>query len=298
VLLLVWRRKIGPAEWSLALAGLIYAVALALFFRPYLAEMLPMAKVTYAGIHTQSSGPARALILFAYLVLASLVALISKDRQAWSLGVAALGFGLAAVLQGKLFSYHFLAAWAFLFLFLAALAFAQPVKIRLMAAAVLASAALQMYQTAAPWFRDAERREETVPQLLQAIRTSRNFLVLSDYPYPAFPTALYADKPYLGMAGCNGAVAAVGMLETGQDRSIDPVVRQIAVRQAVMELSRRPDLVIVNDDWWGFPGLKTHFDGLAWLDAQPAFHRLWQHYRPAGRAGPYRLFRLTSGEAA
>jgi hypothetical protein len=296
LLLLAWRRKIGAAEWALAFAGLLYAATLVIFFRPYLTEMLPIAKATYAGIHVQSYGPVRALILFAYLAMASAVGLMAKDREAWGFGLAAFGFELAAILQAKLFAYHFLPAWAFLFLFLAALSSSTTLRIRVAALLVMLAAALQMYEVAVPWFRDVERREETIPQLLQVIDRSRDFLVLSDYPYPAFPTALYAEKPYLGVAGADGAVAAVGMLETGQDRSINPAVRQLAIQQAVKELSRRPDLVIVNDNWWGFPGLTTHFDGLAWLDLQPAFHRLWQHYRPAGRVAGYRLFRLVDTE--
>jgi hypothetical protein len=296
VLLLAWRRKIGAAEWSLALTGLIYAAILVIFFRPYLVEMLPVAKATYAGIHMQSAGPIRALVFFAYLLLASVIALVAKDRDAWNLGIAALGFGLAAVLQGKLLPYHLVAAWAFLFLFLAVLASSSTLRIRLVALLAMLSASLQMYYAAVPWFDDAEERETTVPQLLQVVDRSRSFLVLSDYPYPAFPTALYADVPYLGSSGSDGALGAVGMLETGQDRSINPVVQQIAIEGVVKELSRRPDLVIVNDNWWGFPGLTTHFDGLAWLDRQPAFHRLWQHYRPAGRVAGYRLFRLVDTE--
>jgi hypothetical protein len=208
-------------------------------------------------------------------------------------GLAALGFELAAILQAKLFSYQFLPAWAFLFLFLAALTSSNALRARLVALLAMCAASLQMYQAAVPWFRDAEHREEAIPQLLQVIDRSRDYLVLSDYPYPAFSTALYAGRPYLGMGGSDGALGAVGMLETGQDRSINPAVKRLAIEGTVRELSRHPDLVIVNDDWSGFAGIRTQFDGLAWLDAQPAFHRLWQHYRPAGRAGGFRLFRLT-----
>jgi hypothetical protein len=295
VLLLLWRRKIGVAEWSLALAGLIYAVVLGVFFRPYIIEILPSAQTSYAGIQVQSDGYVRIFVLFVHLALAFAIGRRANVHEAWNLWLAALGFALAAVLQGKLFSYHFLPAWLSLLLFLTALISAKSRQMRRLAWGVMLSAVFQMYLAAAPWFRDAEGREAEIPLLLKVIDASQDFAVFSDYPYPAFPTVFYADRPYLGSNACNGAMAAVGMLETGQDRAINPIVRQIAVRQAVTELARHPHLVIVNDDWSSSSGLRSRFDGLAWLDRQPAFHRLWQHYRVTGRIGHYRLFRLVDG---
>jgi len=61
--------------------------------------------------------------------------------------------------------------------------------------------------------------------------------------------------------------------------------------QALRELGRKPDLVIVNTNWMFFGGLDKPFDGLAWFNRDPRFREEWTHYRPAGKIGIFELYR-------
>ncbi|WP_338466619.1 glycosyltransferase family 87 protein [Novosphingobium sp. ZN18A2] len=293
VLLLAQRRRINAAEWALALTGFAYAVLLIMCFRPYLEVMLPSAVASYSGVQPADVGFQRLGMATWFVMLALALAVIASDAKAVSLGLAALGFAGAAALQAKLFPYHFLAAWGFALASLVVTAVRRTGMIRAMAGATIALVAVYLgILIALPWQNDIERRERDIPVLLREIDRADSFLVISDYPYPAFPTAIYTRTPYLGSQAFTGAIPSVAALETGQDPSIDPKVKDLALYNALTDLRKNPDLVIVNGDWSSFPGLKSrNFDGLKWLNRHPAFHRLWKNYHIERRIGNWTLYR-------
>ncbi|MEO1967292.1 MAG: glycosyltransferase family 87 protein [Sphingomonadaceae bacterium] len=292
IILLAHRRKIAAAEWALAITGFAYAAIILIFFRPYLEVMLPAARTVYSGIGVQEAGQGQFLILLDYLLVAVGIAALARDRNALRLGLAGIGFGLAGALQGKFFDYHFMAAWGFVLLCLIAILVCQTGIIRILALAGLVTTLVHFAFVARPWLNDAEGRETTVRAMLRQIDRADSFIVISDYPFPAFPTAIYTRTPYLGAASCNMGLAAVGMLDTGQDSTIDASVRQIALGAELADLRKQPELVIVNTDWQSFSGLRSNnFDGLRWLNRNAGFHRLWQHYHFTGQIGQWKLYR-------
>ncbi|MFM7402516.1 MAG: hypothetical protein ACKO1N_00170 [Erythrobacter sp.] len=286
------RRRTGPAEWAIGFTGLTYGAVLLAFFQPYLSQMLPQAREGYSGIIPRPEGFEQARVIAIYLVMVSAIALLGRDRRLIGPMLMALAFFAVVLLQGKLFHYHFIPVWGAMLAALVTLTTAPLPRSRVYAGLGLLLVVYWVGSLSLSWYRDGERREALVPQLLSEIDRAQDFLVISDYPFPAFPTAIYSARPYRGVGACNMALAAVARLESGQDLTINPKVRQLAAATSTAELRSLPDLVIVNSNWSGFSRIGSgQFDGLAWLDQQDEFHRIWQNYRETGRVGTYRLFR-------
>ena len=205
--------------------------------------------------------------------------------------MAALGFAIAVILHRKGFPYHYLPTFGFLTLYLAAMLENKRRFAQFTAALFLVLETFRMATFTIPWFRDAEGRREAIPALLKEVNGSSSFTVLAAYNFPAFPTAILTDVPFLGMSPVNNFISAVGDIETGFAQQDGREVSRLALAQAMRELERKPELVIVDTDWSGLSARRVPFDGLAWFKRDPQFAALWQDYALSAQWGDYQFYR-------
>lgn len=290
-LIFLARRKIRAEEWAIAATGAVYAAALLLVFPAYLTDMVPIARATYWSVAAQENYIARIAILGALLTPALALLAVRPNATAMGFGAAALGFFLAALLQGKYFQYHFIPAWGFLVLLLAAREGDGSRLARMTSLALLTLSTGVLLLWSLNWLGSGTRYG-SIPKLLHEIDRSDSFLVMTVHPFPAFPTAIYTKSRYVGAGSSNGALAAVGVALEQHSPERAAQIGRIALHQARMEIRRKPELVIEDPNWKRHTNLTSrHFDGLEWLLRDPEFRQLWQDYRPAGHLGRFRLYR-------
>jgi hypothetical protein len=289
-LLLVFmvRRRVGTEEKAIAAVGVVYAVSILVFFQPYL-RALPGLAGSYWSVGTNAYSVGHLWHYLAQLIPALALGWLNRDGRTLGFVAASVGFAIAVVLQQKFFAYHFLAAWGFLILFLAA-QLAHPRR-RLLVALLLIVITAEMGNWVRPWFHHKASRNAEVAALVQAIDATDGFTALSIHPYPAFPAAIYSAKPYLGSSAGLLGLAAIGKL-TIAGQPVPASLARSTLDQVLTELRRRPGLVIVQTNWSLFDDL-SGYDALEWLLRDAEFRRLWGDYAPAGRIGDYRLYRRT-----
>lgn len=292
-LLLVFatRRRIRTEEWSIAATGLCYAVVLAVFFQPWLLEYVPSISSSYWGYNNK---PATVILAFSIIVPLSLAFLqwvSAPQRGVAGFAMASAGFLVAVLLHRKGYPYHFIPTFGFLALYLAARLENDRRIARVAAIIFLGLEVARLSAYSVMWFGDSEGRSATIPALVAEIDKAQSFSILSNYNYPAFPTAIYARAPFVGLSPTNNYISTVAIAETGQVPGDTRAAAERALAQALRELGRKPDLVIVNTDWIYFGGLDKPFDGLAWFNRDPRFQAEWKHYRPAGKIGIFELYR-------
>lgn len=287
-LLALYRRKFGYGERAIVITGALYAIALPTFFWPFLTDSLPLAQAAYWAIGSISNGVAPALVAGVLIITCSIAAIAARDALAKEFLIAAIGFLAAAVLQQKLFPYHLLPVWGFLVLASASL-FRER---RLVASALLVACTYVLAIVAMPWWRDSDGRAEEIPQLTAFLDRGSSFTVIAVHPYPSFPTALHTRACFLGWSNSHWFLPAVAKIATGQTNRTDPVAEEWAVRQAVTELSRSPDRVVVDTDWRRHTGLLSRrFDAIAWLERNPEFLKLWKNYAKEAKVGEFLIYR-------
>jgi hypothetical protein len=93
------------------------------------------------------------------------------------------------------------------------------------------------------------------------------------------------------MSPVNNFISAVGDAETGFVQVDASEARRLALQQAVRELERKPELVIVDTDWSGLSARRMPFDGLAWFNRDPKFRALWQDYELTGQFEDFQFYR-------
>lgn len=291
VLVFLTRRRIRTEEWTIAATGALYAAGLVLFFQPYLTEFLPMTGASY---WTHGVNSTAEIVMFAIMV-PMMIALVwwPSAPQAGRSGyaMAALGFTLAVILHNKGYSYQFIPCFGFLTLYLAASLRNPRPFVRWASIILLALTALRLTLVAVPWVIDTEARRTTIPELLKAIDGADSFWVLTNYNYPAFPTAILTRTPFVGISSNNNFASAAIAIEAGAASGDAATLGRLSREQAVRELSRQPELVIVTTTWNRYAGVTTPFDGLAWFKRDERFRDLWSHYAPAGRVGSFELYR-------
>lgn len=294
VLVFLIHRKVRTEEWVIAATGTAYAFALVLFFRPYLFEVMPLASSTYWGVSAALGSERRIIELGALLSLGFIGWCSDRKPLVLRFLAAGVGFAIAAGLQNKFFPYHFVPGWGFLMLAIAAQAAEGSKFSRYSAFALLGFGLVPLYLTTMVWLDSSRIRSIEIKSLVRAIDGSRSFTVFAVHPYPAFPSALYTSSSYVGFSNSHWVLPAVAKGITGQSDEPTDVAKYWAVQQALIELRRSPEIVVVDPDWRRHTGLRSEaFDGLDWLRNDAEFDALWREYEPVGSAGRFLLYRRT-----
>lgn len=321
VLLLVWgylaysRRSIRPVlsmeTFVLLLTGIGYLVAVWLFARPYITDIMPLISKVYWGFSYPLENVARAHILEISLVLAALIVAFAFDaHHASRLTVlAALGFLVAAFAQSKGYSYHFYPVLAFAIISLALSSLTNGRAARRMAGMVPLFAGLVLSSLqAAPMlaYRGMNgaygQLTSCLVDLTQAnVSVNGGFMAISTHPYPGFPVTNYSNRRWVAATNSRLFMPAIVRLRElpaltpAQDETL--AVAQAAERAAILsDLSRNPELVLVDARKHRHAIEHSQIDFLAFYGEDPAFARRWQDYQEIESCAPgIRAFTRSNG---
>jgi hypothetical protein len=119
------------------------------------------------------------------------------------------------------------------------------------------------------------------------IDRSASYSALAVETGAAFPFAIYTQSRFVGIAISQIFIPAVAAHARGDGQGEPARAERLALDQALRELRRKPELVIVIPEY--VEG--TRFDLLAWYLTHDAFRDLWQDYRLERTLGPFRLYR-------
>lgn len=281
----IGRKAFRVEQLALICTGAIYAISLVTVFHDFTFESMPVALSMYGATYrTYASSLVVTPVLTAIASLA--LALAAKDKLAKSMAMAAVGFALAAALQFRYYNYHFVAGYGFSLLAISA-SLCSPQRIwRWMAALLLLVSIYFQAPAVSMWWSDREGRMALAPHFLAKLDGAKNFIVIGVHPYPAFPTAIYAEEQgirFVGVSCCSSFLpAAVAGDIQGAKLARDQLHR---------ELLREPDVVIVDRDWRRHTNIPQEFDGLAWFLEDPDIAREWQAYRLTDVIGPFQFFK-------
>ena len=119
------------------------------------------------------------------------------------------------------------------------------------------------------------------------------FLVVAVHPLPAFPTALYVRAAQVSRMNSQWFLPAVVQLRSGRAGPF-PGALASAERNArafiLDDLSRHPDLVMIDTDSARHTVSRPDFDFLAFYNEDPRFRAAWAPYREVQPLYGYRLF--------
>lgn len=294
-----WRpgwRWADPVPWAMAGLWAGYLAMLWLVFPAYPAVILPLARGVYAGLAHVTPGE----MLLVPRLLGGLAVLVAGVVLGWRrgglarvLGVAGLGALVAAVAQGKGWSYHLLPLENFAYA-LAGLLAARAVdagRLGLPRRAALIPGlwmALVAATGSAPWKQMAHAGSEgaDLARVLGAEPAGARVLVLSGDLAPAYPAVLYAGLRPSSLAmtvwpaqGADCGAAAAFLAATAAD------------------FARAPPGIVLADRATALPPCAGAADVLAWLRRDPLFAAAWADYRLAGTLGRYQLYRREERQA-
>lgn len=280
------RRKLGVEERAIIAAGLGYAIVLLVFFRAYLFEMVPAAAATYWAIHFPWD--VNAFQGLFVLGAAGAVAIVAPPQPAARPYLAAAaGFAIAALLQNKGFFYHFIPAFGFLALFLVATLLLQRRVVAIAAALFLCAQIIYHAAQVGVWLMFGAETSAIRKEVRAEIDRSASYSALAVETGAAFPFAIYTQSRFVGIAISQIFIPAVAAHARGDGQGEPAQAERLALDQALRELRRKPELVIVIPEYVE----ETRFDLLAWYLTHDAFRDLWQDYRLERTLGPFRLYR-------
>lgn len=282
------RRRIRTEEWAIAATGAIYAVSLVLFFQPYLFHFMPLARATYWAAHLEASSTWK---LTGFLLLSAVPFALAGAPQPAARGfiAAAFGFVIAALIQFKGFTYHFHAAWGFLTLFLVARMFNPRRLVAVLAAIDLLVLGYAVSEMTTGWFTRKDDGQKVMRELLPEIDRSQSYLSFALASFPGFPTALYTKSDYKGIAIWPIFISAAREPTAGPE--LQEKARRLTLGQAIDELRRKPELVIVERQDLAGGWNRAKFDLLSWFKLDAGFRAEWDNYRYEKSIGNYELYR-------
>lgn len=283
------RRPLRTEQLALFAAGAIYALSMLTLFRSFTFELLHETLVSYSAFNRSNV----AILAFwpsSFSIAALLLALWKRELIAKAFAVAACGFALAAILQMKFYAYQLIPAWGFATLALSSLVQHQERKIRICAIGLLLISALLQMRHSLSWFNESAARSVQIHRILEKIDGARTFSVFGVHPYPAFPTAIYAQQKmrvsFVGIASSQWFLPAAAM---GKGNSA-----LLARQQALRELRSKPDIILVDTDWQRHTNISRSFDGLKFLQSDSLFRHEWSQYDRVGSVGDFLLFKRRS----
>lgn len=280
----IGQKPFRPEQRGLLVCGLVHALIIGLFFRDFLFSMLPLTNAVYDAFD-RTINPYPFYVAAAMCLAVAGTALRSGNTTAFRSAIAAFGFALAALAQQRQYGYQMLPCWGFLCLAAGVMIAERRTLSVTLGSLIVMLVGVQLAPPAIGWLNDNERRGRTIPHLVSFLNQYRSFTVLAVHPYPAFPTALHTSAEYLGMSNSQWFLPAIAQSQ-GKNRIAD----KFGVEQATNELSRNPDVVIVDTDWRRHTMTNREWSGLHFLKSDNVFAERWQSYRKVGSAGGFDLY--------
>jgi hypothetical protein len=219
---------------------------------------------------------------------------------AQALAVAGAASCVAALIQAKPWSYHFLPGIVFLNLSAVILLTAENPRgdrlaLRRIAFAILVIAAV--VPTSFEAARALEGGASRVNQLEAAFRSNsgpnRTVFGLITSPRDVFPAVVAAEMEWAAPFCCQYLIAAAARIGEAP-AAYRPKIREAGLNQAEMAVSavrtKEPGVIVIatGKDMLGFN--HQAFDYVAWLNAYTDFASVFSHYREISPIGSFRIF--------
>lgn len=292
---------------AMVIAGIVYAGLTITYAWSYLEVEIPTALLGYWSYKSSL----QEVLLSAAMLLAPAAMLVAVGflarRQAaqtpalaQALAVAGAASLIAAIVQAKPWSYHFLPAVIFLSLSAVALLAAEnpsadKLILRRIAFAILVAMAI------APTAFEAKRIFEGVSsresQLAAVFRASpgpnRTVFGFITSPREVFPAVIAAGVEWAGPFCCEYLIAAAARADEAPSPD-QPKIRAAGLNQAEMAVSalriKEPGVIVIatGKDMLGFG--HRDFDYVTWLSAHTDFAGTLAHYREINPIGSFRIF--------
>ena len=292
---------------AMVIAGIVCAGLTITYAWSYLEVDMPTALLAYWSYNSSLQevflsaaillAPASMLVAVAYLAR-------QKDVQtsalAQALAVAGAASLVAALIQAKPWSYHFLPAIIFFNLSAVALLAAEKPRadkltLRRIAFAILVAMAIA--PTAFEAKRIFEGTSSRESQLAAVFRNNPgpNRTVFGFMPSPreVFPAVIAAGVEWATPFCCVYLIAAAARVDEAPAAD-QPKIKAAGLHQAEMAISavriKEPGVIVIatGNDMLGF-GHRA-FDYVAWLSAHTDFASTLAHYRETSPIGPFRIF--------
>ena len=296
-----------PEAAAMAITGLVYAGLMVVYARSYLEIEVPTALLGYWSYKSPLPEVLfKALVLLgpaAMLLLISCVTRHPDDRIPALAEVFALAGGasvIAALIQMKPWSYHFLPG--IVFFALAATAFLAACRprtgnraLRRVAFVIIVAMAVVPTGFELAWAFEADSGR--INQLATVFRSSsgpnRTVFGFITSPRDVFPAAVAAQADWAAPFCCEYLIAAAARADEAPpaDRA---KIKAAGLNQAEMTIAavraKQPGVIVVatGNDMLGFNG--QSFDYLAWLAANTDFASVLAHYRETRPIGSFRVF--------
>ena len=289
VLVFATRRRLRAEEFAIAATGLLYAATILIFFQPYLFDFLPFVIPSYAAVYDKPEGTWWLMGLIAVAVVPLGLA-GAPQPAARGYFMATVGFLIAAIIQNKGFTYHLIAPFGFMTLFQFARMYNTQTFTAILASLYLFVSLAFFGKALTDWFLDDGKAAATIAMLLPEIDASSSFLVLNFSSFPAFPAALLTRSDYVGKSFWPIYLAPVLRIKLGQMEDDGGKAMRLALDQALSELARRPDLVIVPVNPKAVRGHVSR-DVLSLLSSNAEYDLFWRNYTLDKTVGDYQIYR-------
>ena len=298
---------IRPETIAIATTGVFYALLTLVYARSYLTIEIPTALLGYWSYKSPlqkvllsgliQSAPAAMLVMIGCLIRQKSARTPALAQALVAAGTASL---VAALVQAKPWSYHFLPGVVFLTLSAVVLLTADNHRadrlgLRRIALAILVVTAV--VPTAFEAMRAFEGASSRVNQLAATFRSNpgpnRTVFGFITSPRDVFPAVVAAQMEWAAPFCCEYMVAAAARVDEAPapDR---PKIKAASLNQAEIAIAavrtKQPGVIVVEtgDDMLGFMGRR--FDYLEWLGAHSDFARVLLQYREIGPIGSFRVF--------
>lgn len=270
---------------------LLYLVAVFLFARPYITEVIPSVSEVYWGFGWPISYVIRSNVEIVALVGMALALTAAKKfpGQATTLALAAAAFLGAALLQKKGYSYHLYPAAVFALMSLCMMIDAPLRSLKAVTAISLAAALLFLGQMAivenikrSAKGSEGARIQAVIDTVQSVVPEGGNYLAISTHPFPGFPVANYSGRAWLAATNSRiGLPAIVRMRSGGMTTAQSDLLARVEARERdamLKDLSQKPDLILIDVSKRRHAIGFSEFDFLSFYLEDPAFREIWDGY--------------------
>ena len=306
-------KQLIRADVLISIATMVaYVLAVLVFARPYLTEVIPSISKVYWGFSWPLSHILEKNIDIVALVAIAL-AFVRLNRFppfATVVSLAALGFLCAALLQKKGYSYHMYPASALALVVIASTLDSANQYLKSSAALALILAVIYQGQIAYDEIQkrglngaDGSEIQALVEVVQKHVPVDGNFFAISTHPFPGFPIANYASRDWLAATNSRiGLPAIIRIRGTQNVTDQSETLREFeqSERQAMLvDLSKEPELVLVDiaKTRHAIRYSNSKFDFLSFYFEDPAFVEIWEKYEEIDAGlNDFRSFILKSSE--